>query len=562
MENIVCASQYNILTYIIYLPAIVAGIFFSFFVLSGHWRQGTNRALASISLIFSVWIFFNFFTWFPQSIDQYEWFQRFSMLFVLIFPSIIYFAYYLTEYKIKSYVHLIIHLPIFPVIILPFTRFQPWLFTVDVAEAGFCQLDEGPLYPYMQFLNLFYLIWTTAVLLRRYRLEGTGKIMKKLIHFTMLAIIFFIFWVIIFQTTCNLVDRSLLMFVPLGIMFFVSILFYTIGRYHLFKISLFAIKFLVIIVWFLLSIQISLYRFGERGFFHMLAGLVISIIFGIFLVRVLGKEEERRVELETISEKLIQVNEELKELDLEKTSFIDIASHRLRTPLTSVKGFVSLMLEGNYGPISDEQRKVLNKVFITSDRLAWTIEDILNASQMETGRMKFKYDYCQLEDLTQQIIDIFSAKAKEKNLYLKFQKPAVPHPKLLIDGMKIQEVISNLIDNAIKYTQEGGISVALENLGGMIRLTVADTGMGLENKELRQLFSRYTRGRDLTRMTTEGVGLGLYVSRLIIESNGGRIWVKSEGRGRGSQFSFELPIEQRPHIIKAYQKKQQPELPV
>jgi len=531
------------------VPSIFAGIFFGIFILSERGKKSVSRTVASIALIFSAWAAINFFTWLPVSTYHFEWLEKFSMLFVLFFPSMVYFTYYLTEYKIKNYVHLIIHLPIFPVLISPFTAYEGLLYSVVISEKNICHIQGGPFYFYLFFLNLFYLIWSSWVLIRRYLVPGTDKIMKRRIHFTMLSIFFFMVWVMVFQETSHFANRNLLMFVPIGMIFFVSILFYTIGRYQLLEVDLFATKFLVIIMWFLLSVQLSISGLHQRGFMHMSVGLILAIIFGIFLAYMMGQEAQRRAQLEVISSKLFWVNHELKELDREKTTFIDIASHHLRTPLTSIKGYVSMMLEGIYDPPTPVQADVLKKIFATSDRLSWAIEDILDISQIETGKMKYSFKKNSLENLIQNIVDIFVIRAKAKNLSLEFKKPQNPLPEVFVDGPKIQEVVSNLIDNAIKYTETGGVTISLENLSSHIRLIIADTGMGLEKKEISQLFSRFTRGRDMIQLTTEGVGLGLYVGKQLVEANGGKIWAESDGPGKGSRFIVELPIKQSQEVL-------------
>jgi len=133
-------------------------------------------------------------------------------------------------------------------------------------------------------------------------------------------------------------------------------------------------------------------------------------------------------------------------------------------------------------------------------------------------------------------------------------------PEIMIDKVKVREVISNLVDNALKYTPRGGVTLKLENINdhkeikNFIRITVSDTGIGVPQTELQYLFSKFSRGKDTKRLNAGGVGLGLYVGKSMIEANGGKIWAESDGEGKGSRFIVELPIEQSKEILEKYGK--------
>ena len=131
---------------------------------------------------------------------------------------------------------------------------------------------------------------------------------------------------------------------------------------------------------------------------------------------------------------------------------------------------------------------------------------------------------------------------KNKSLTLKMQLPKVPLPKLTVDPNKIKEVVSNLIDNSLKYTKEGGTTVTLEGGEGVARIIVSDTGIGIRADDLGKLFEKFVRTKETTKMVTSGTGLGLFVGRNFIEAHGGRIWAESEGENKGSRFIVELPL--------------------
>lgn len=233
------------------------------------------------------------------------------------------------------------------------------------------------------------------------------------------------------------------------------------------------------------------------------------------------------------------------QLDNAKSDFISIASHQLRTPLTAIKGFASLLLEGSYGEVEPKQLEILKKIYDSNQKLVDLVDDLLNISRMETGRMDFTFAPCRLEDICQKTIDAFSSKAKEQGLYLEYIKPETALPELMIDGDRVREVISNMVDNAIKYTPKGGVRLKIEQVGENIRVIVSDTGIGVLGTEMPHLFEKFSRGKDTKRLNATGIGLGLYVGKYVVESHSGRIWAESEGENKGSRFILELPIKSK-----------------
>jgi len=277
---------------------------------------------------------------------------------------------------------------------------------------------------------------------------------------------------------------------------------------------------------------------------------------GVRLLRSIRLEAQRKKTFQDISNQLAKANDRLRKLDNTKTEFISIASHQLRTPLTSIKGFASLLLENSYGKITPRQKEALDKVYTSNDRLIKLVADLLNISRLESGRMEFKMKPCQIEDICQEVADAFMTRARYSHLYLEYKKPEEKIPQLSIDAAKVQEVLSYVIDNAIKYTLTGGVKITVERKernheGGpeCVRITVADTGIGIPPNEILHLFSRFSRGKGVASLNSSGIGLGLYVGKQIIEANGGTIWAESEGKDKGSRFIIELPIEQDEELL-------------
>jgi len=248
-------------------------------------------------------------------------------------------------------------------------------------------------------------------------------------------------------------------------------------------------------------------------------------------------------EVAKATEDLRIANEELKKLDQAKSDFISIASHQLRTPLTVIKGYISMMLEGNFGQLTGEEKKSLEKVYDSGERLIRLVENLLNISRIESGRLQFNYEVMPLEEIVESVVEELANAAKKKGLRLNYERGEKPLPKIKIDEEKIRQVVMNLTDNAIKYTKKGSITVSLKKVGENIRFCVSDSGLGISKEDLPNLFKKFSRGEGTSTIHTEGTGLGLYVAKEMVEAHQGKIWAESKGRGRGNKFCFEIPIK-------------------
>jgi len=234
---------------------------------------------------------------------------------------------------------------------------------------------------------------------------------------------------------------------------------------------------------------------------------------------------------------LRRTNEKLKSLDEAKDDFVSMASHQLRTPLTAVKGNISLVLEGDAGNISPLQRKLLEQAFNSSQRMVYLIADLLNVSRLKTGKFIIETSEVNLiqivDEETQQLIET----AKSRQLSLSFKKPN-SIPLLKLDETKTRQVIMNFIDNAIYYTPAGGaIVVELSETKTNVELRVIDNGIGVSKSEQPHLFTKFYRAGNARKARPDGTGLGLFMAKKVIISEGGSIIFQSE-EGRGSTFGF------------------------
>ena len=227
-----------------------------------------------------------------------------------------------------------------------------------------------------------------------------------------------------------------------------------------------------------------------------------------------------------------------------KTEFVSIAAHQLRTPLSAIKWTVRMMLDGDIGKISDEQKELLEKTYESNERMIALINDLLNVTRIEEGRFLYKLELVQIEDLVEIVVKNASDLIKMRKINFAYHKPS-QLPSVSIDKEKMSLAIQNLIENAIKYTPEKGkISVDLEQQENNILFKIQDGGVGIPKDQQARIFTKFFRGSNVIRLETDGSGLGLYTTKNIIEAHRGKIWFESE-EGKGTTFYFSLPIPKK-----------------
>jgi two-component system sensor histidine kinase ResE len=220
--------------------------------------------------------------------------------------------------------------------------------------------------------------------------------------------------------------------------------------------------------------------------------------------------------------------------------FVSLAAHQMRGPLGSIKGYASMILDGDYGEVPEALLEPLQLIFKSTDSLNKTVNDFLDTSKMEQGQMRYYLKDFDLVELIQQTIKEIRNTIRE-DLELKVKLPRNP---LMVhaDKMKIKHVLINLIDNANKYTEHGWIEIALERKGThKALLCVSDSGIGFSRETGLTLFQKFSRAAEASKVNSTGTGLGLYLVQKMIDAHHGTVWAESKGEGKGAQFYVELP---------------------
>ncbi|MFZ5879263.1 MAG: ATP-binding protein [Chloroflexota bacterium] len=237
---------------------------------------------------------------------------------------------------------------------------------------------------------------------------------------------------------------------------------------------------------------------------------------------------------------------QLRELDRLKTSFLANMSHELRTPLNSILGFSDVILEGLDGPLTENMDNDLRLIQKNGRHLLHLINDVLDMAKIESGRMNLNLEKFRVQEILEEAAGITSALASEKNLPLFIEPDSDAGVEILADRTRIRQVMINLVNNAIKFTETGNVSLCAEQKEGLVLIAVRDTGIGIPSDKLETVFQEFTQVDSSTTRKAGGTGLGLPISRRLVEIHGGRLWAESSGvDGEGCVFYVELPLEAR-----------------
>ncbi len=274
------------------------------------------------------------------------------------------------------------------------------------------------------------------------------------------------------------------------------------------------------------------------------ASTIVTAGFGLLLLRSAQNEATQRQQIEKLAVKLEKANVRLKEMDKLKSEFVSIASHQLRSPVTAIRGYASLLLENSYGAIPEAAKDPLTRIEESAKLMATSIEDYLNVSRIEGGNMKYNLTDINLRDETEHICDDLRPVALKSGLVLLFRSDLRGRGVVHADIGKVQQIIHNLINNAIKYTKQGSIVVYISDDTKTKRITVdiTDTGIGMNEHTLRTIFQKFERAENANSVNVSGTGLGLYLALQMAKAMGGDISCHSDGDGKGSRFSFTLPL--------------------
>lgn len=272
--------------------------------------------------------------------------------------------------------------------------------------------------------------------------------------------------------------------------------------------------------------------------------LVVGIQNALAVQEIRDLNENLQHKIDAATKELRRSNAQLQKLDEVKDEFMSMASHQLRTPLTSIKGYLSMLIDGDMGPVTKQQEHVLKEAFASSERMVRLIADFLNVSRLQTGKFVIDKKPLDLAKLVESEVSALKHNAASRDLTFKYTKPK-DLPLIDLDENKIQQVIMNFCDNAIYYSKDNStITVSLKRVGNSAEFTVKDTGIGVPESEQAGLFTKFFRATNARQQRPDGTGVGLFLAQKVIKGHGGKV-IFSSKEGKGSTFGFSLPLPKK-----------------
>ncbi len=530
--------------------SVLVSIIIAFIVLINNLKSSTNKTFFFFTLSTIIWGIINYINSQINFNNEYIalFFLRLNLFFGLI-QSFFLFRFFLIypkdNYDKKWWELFLIYPLVFITAILIFT---PYVFSKVLIFTSSGHIDEvsngrgiilfGLVAISLVFSGLF-------IIFKKYlNYRGLERTQARLVlngSFLMFfLIILFNFVLPNFYNNSSYIAYSAMFVIP-----FLILTTYSIVKYHLFSLKIIATELITFSLWvFILARTLIANTFRDQLINGSL--FVIVVIFGISLIKSVRQEVKQKERLEILKSELEKSNSDLKiankkleSLDKLKTEFVSLASHQLRSPLTAIKGYASMLAEGDYGECDPKANEAIDRIFQSSKNLAVIVEELLNVTKIEAGGMKYEMIPFDLSKLSEDEVKDLSINAVKKGLKLSFDSSEKGPFKVNGDKEKIRQIIINFIDNSIKYTKEGTVDVSVMNKNNKVILCVKDTGMGMTEEIKESLFQKFARG-DGARLNTTGSGLGLYLAKEIIEAHKGRVWVESEGTNKGSSFFMEL----------------------
>ncbi|HLC38942.1 MAG TPA: ATP-binding protein [Patescibacteria group bacterium] len=580
---------------IILLFMVILNVGLATIVLFNNLKNRLNQIFAFFILFVVLWTISNYFANFYGPYSLF-WTQMTFASAVLVAFTLVYFSYYFpkSERKISNKEHLIITIPtILILLLLLFTKTV--IAGITIIETG-TGVEQGILYYIWPVYFLLFIIFTFYNLIKKYRnLNKKQQIQMRILFVGLLLSL-------LLAITTNLLfplilkNDTLSNYGPYSTFIIIGFTTYAIIKHELLNIRVIATETLVALIILALIVQTLLSKSWAEGLIRT-GFLLLVAYFGYLLIRSVIQEIERRKEVEKLSRELEKANLHLQELDKLKSEFVSIASHDLLTPVAAIEGYLSMILDEKLIKLKNPKLEdYLHRVYDSAKRLTRLITDLLNISRIEEGRLRSEKQPIDINETIKSVIKELSIQADKYHLYLRFDEPKEKPKPIYADEDQLKEILINLIGNSLKFTRSGGVTISLETLstheiesrvakleetalsqaskqGEMLPMMVGtksrvmlgdeqlvihvkDTGVGIAEDELPGLFQKFYRGRTLwTVKKTPGTGLGLYISKSLVEMHNGRIWVNESRRDNGSDFAFSVPFVKDSIIVGHHEKK-------
>ncbi len=535
------------LIYYSHLSSILITFVVTLFVFISNWKRTENRILFSIGITYILLTFGLLITWTNNRPDliMTAW-SYYGLLYTLICIQFYYFFYYFVNGKFPSLRKNLF----FVTLLTPAILLTPTDFNLEGFDLIGCAATEN--FSFIVYYHSVAVIVFSTIIYEwffLYRKKFTGD-EQKMNRILVLGILLFL---LIFFTNSfiasylvnsgYMTEYTIEQYALFGMTFFMVLISYLIVRYQAFEVKLIAAQALVVGL-ILTTLSIFLFLDSKTAFVLNCLSLLLVLIGGYFIVKSVKQEIKQREQIEKLAVNLEKANKRLREIDKQKSEFVSIASHQLRSPLTAIRGYASMLAEGSFGSVSPKMTEPINRIQDSARMMAESIEDFLSVSRIEAGNMKYEYSDFNIRDRAERIVDDLRPEGFKKGLLLLYKQQIESTGVVHADMGKTEQILHNLVNNSLKYTPKGTITVFVHDdvKARKIFVEIMDTGIGMSQETIDSLFEKFTRAKNANTVNIKGTGLGLFVAREMARAMSGDITAHSEGEGKGSRFVLTMPL--------------------
>lgn len=530
----------NFIYYSHFFPSI-SGLIIAIFVLKSNVHNKAAQALLFTTSMFAIWCFLDLVTWASERSDIIMFVWSSLMYFeLLMYVGAFYFIYAFFRNEFPSYN---IELGIFS-IFLPMFLFGHTTLNLKGFDFTNClrNATEGPLWQYYVYgFEIFItglILWVAITEVRKRTVNIHEAVLVAI--GVLLFLLSFSLGNILGSFDSNWEAGQIGLF---GMPIFVAFLGYILVQYKTFQIKLLATEALMAAQLILLMSLLFVRSIENAQVIAIITILFFSIL-GTLLIKSVRSEVSQREQIQKLAASLEQSNVRLQVIDRQKSEFVSIASHQLRSPLTAIRGYAAMILDGSFGVTQPKITEAITRINESAKLMAFSIEDFLNVSRIESGNIKYECTDYNVREQAEHIVDDLRAEALRGGLLLLFKSDLKSQGIVHADIGKTQQIIHNLINNSLKYTKKGTVTVFVhENIKlRHLYVEVIDTGIGMSKETIAALFQKFSRAKNANSININGTGLGLFVAREMAHGMSGDITAYSEGDGRGSHFVLTLPL--------------------
>ena len=533
-SNLLIVSE-NVGPFIYYthLLPLIASVLLGVFVLWNDRRSLTHWALFSMTMSFSVWVYFDLILWAsptPESV-MFFW-SSIVPIEMLIYASGLYLVYLFAngQRDISLHKKLTIALFFVPIVLFAHTRYNVLGLSYDCDVGAI----EGPLIQYMYLVEMLFIIWTAAVAMHAYRRISNPNARAQLVTVALGTLAFMLSFTAGNITLIFSVGPQYEQYKLFGMPIFAGFIAYSMVALRTFNAKLIGAQVLVaslaILIFSLLFI-----RTIENVRIITWITFVLVCVLGYILVKNVQREIRLRVQIQAQEEALENINKQ-------QEGLLRFISHEVKGYLTKGQAAFAGIAQGDYGAITPELQHMADNAIVDARKGVDMVADILDASNLRKGTVSYTKAPFDFKKSVGQVMQDLTPSAEAKKIALSFSAASGSYV-MEGDEVKIRRhVIRNLIDNALHYTPNGEIRVSLSRSDNHLRFSVKDTGVGITKEDMQRLFTEGGHGKESTKVNIDSTGYGLFIAKQITEVHGGTIQALSQGAGQGSEFVVELPM--------------------